>query len=60
MSAEGLFDGDLQVVNVGIDLFAESLTAQGVKVVSLDWRPPAVTDPKILDLLAKMRGAKEA
>ncbi|PYM20110.1 MAG: fdrA domain protein [Candidatus Rokuibacteriota bacterium] len=31
----------LRVVNVGLELFARELEAQGVEVVHVDWRPPA-------------------
>jgi FdrA protein len=42
------------VVNVGLELFAESLQAQGVPVVSVDWRPPAGGKQHLLDLLDKL------
>ncbi len=35
----------LQVVNVGLHSFAQSLQSQGVPVVDVDWRPPRV--PKL-------------
>ena len=37
----GLFGAELRVVNVGVDLFAAALTARGVEVSRVDWRPPA-------------------
>jgi FdrA protein len=42
------------VVNVGLELFAESLQAQGVPVLSVDWRPPAGGKTHLLDLLDKL------
>ena len=42
------------VVNVGLDLFAESLQAQGVPVISVDWRLPAGGKQHLLDLLDKL------
>lgn len=36
----GLLPDELVVVNVGLDVFAEDLEAQGVGVVRLEWRPP--------------------
>jgi hypothetical protein len=36
----GLFGAELRVVNVGVDLFAEALSARGVPVSRVDWRPP--------------------
>lgn len=37
-----LFREPLRVVNVGLDLFADALEAQGVSTTRLDWRPPAI------------------
>jgi len=42
------------VVNVGLELFAESLQAQNVPVVSVDWQPPAGGKQHLLDLLDKL------
>jgi len=42
------------VVNVGLELFAESLQAQGVPVVPVDWTPPAGGKQRLLDLLDKL------
>jgi FdrA protein len=44
------------VVNIGLELFAESLQAQGVPVVSVDWQPPASGKQHLLDLLDKLEG----
>ncbi len=51
-----LLGGKPAVVNVGLELFAESLQAQGVPVVSLDWQPPAGGKQHLLDLLDKLEG----
>ena len=51
-----LLSGTPRVVNVGLESFAQSLQAQGVPVVSVDWRPPAPGDPELLDLLARLGG----
>jgi FdrA protein len=42
------------VINVGLELFAESLQAQGVRVVSVDWTPPAGGRQHLLDLLDRL------
>ncbi|MEW5818759.1 MAG: DUF1116 domain-containing protein, partial [Cyanobacteriota bacterium] len=34
-----LFNNDLNVINVGLDSFADSLKEQGVSVASVDWKP---------------------
>lgn len=36
-----LFEQDLQVINVGLSSFAESIRQTGGKSLQLDWRPPA-------------------
>ncbi len=41
MAEDSLFSSELQVANVGLDLFAETLAAQGVAPLRVDWRPPA-------------------
>jgi hypothetical protein len=41
-------------INVGLGMFAESLRAQGVQVVQVDWVPPAGGDPQLIDLLDKL------
>jgi hypothetical protein len=42
---------ELEVVNIGLALFGEALTEQGVAVVQVDWRPPAGGDLELLRLL---------
>lgn len=44
----------LQVINIGLDSFADDLRAQGVAVVALDWRPPAGGNPRVAALLAAL------
>ena len=44
----------LRVINVGLELFEESLTAQGGQVVQVDWRPPAGGDERLAKLLEKL------
>jgi hypothetical protein len=41
MTAQHLFSSELQVANVGLDLFADTLAAQGVEPVRVAWQPPA-------------------
>lgn len=49
-----LFEQELDVINIGLDRFAEDLSAQGVSVTHLDWKPPANGDPELADLLSKL------
>jgi hypothetical protein len=54
MSRPAAFDGPVRVVNLGLELFAETLAADGVEVVHVDWRPPAGGDPRLAALLAAL------
>ena len=45
---------DLKVVNLGLELFAETLEQYGVAVVHLDWRPPAGGDPRLIEILRQL------
>jgi len=49
-----LLDSPLQVINVGLEEFADELEAQGVSVIQVDWSPPAGGDPELADLLSKL------
>jgi len=44
-------DREVQVVNMGIVIFAEDLQRAGVEVIQMDWRPPAGGDRKLIALL---------
>ena len=39
-----LFEQELQVINVGLSSFADSIQQTGGKAIQLDWRPPAAGD----------------
>lgn len=43
-----------KVVNVGLDLFAESLRAQGVDVLAVDWQPPAGGKQRLIEMLDRL------
>ena len=43
-----------RVLNIGLPAFAEELAAAKDEVLQLDWAPPAVADPRIRALLAKL------
>jgi hypothetical protein len=45
---------DLEVINIGLESFAQDLRAQGVKAVHLDWRPPAGGNAHLAALLASL------
>jgi FdrA protein len=45
----------LAAINVGLESFTESLTAQGAQVIQVDWRPPAGGDEKLMAILERMK-----
>ena len=49
-----LFADGVRAVNVGLDMFAQPLSANGATVASLDWRPPAEGDRDMGMLLARL------
>lgn len=52
--------GDLHVVNIGLESFAQDLKAQGVAVVQVEWRPPAGGDARLAALLAELADDDES
>ena len=51
---DALFEQELEVLNIGLEGFAEELTDQGVAVTQLNWRPPAGGDAELADILSKL------
>jgi FdrA protein len=43
-----------RTINIGVYEFAESLQAQGVETVHVNWSPPAGGDPELIDLLDQL------
>jgi FdrA protein len=46
----------LVAINVGLESFTESLTAQGAPVIQVDWRPPAGGNERLVAILERMKG----
>ena len=57
--AKPLLGKPIQVINIGLEIFADDLRAAGVPVVHVDWKPPAGGNPKMAALLAKLEAAKK-
>jgi hypothetical protein len=55
-ATDKLLRSELRVVNIGLREFARDLETCKVPVIHVDWSPPAVTNPKIVSLLAKLGG----
>jgi FdrA protein len=46
----------LAAVNVGLEMFYDSVVGQGGTAVHVEWRPPAGGNERMMALLAKMKG----
>ena len=44
----------LRVVNLGVETFADDLRAQGVETLSVDWRPSAGGDARLVECLDRL------
>ncbi len=53
-SAPNILDEPLRVVNVGLEIFRDSLVAQGIEVRHVEWKVPAKGNMKLVNLLKKM------
>lgn len=42
-------------INVGLEIFYESLIEQGAQAIQVEWRPPAGGNEKLMSLLARMK-----
>jgi FdrA protein len=49
----------LRVINIGLASFAQDLRAQGVRVIELDWRPPAGGNARLAALLDGLEDEEE-
>ncbi len=58
-SCSSLLGVRLAAVNVGLPLFAESLREQGIRVVEVDWRPPAGGDQELMRMLDRLNQDNE-
>ncbi len=47
---------DLQIINLGLSRFAETLAKLEIKAIHVDWRPPAEGDRDLTDILTALRG----
>lgn len=50
----GIFERPLKVINLGLPMFAENLSAADVAVIQVDWRPPAGGDTRLANILAAL------
>ena len=50
-----LFTSELQVVNIGLEVFYEAVRSQNVPCIHVDWKPSAGGDPRLMELLETLR-----
>jgi hypothetical protein len=53
-TARLLLDSELNVVNIGLEIFHNALKLQNIKVVDVNWSPPLKLDKETEDLLDKI------
>jgi FdrA protein len=51
----GAIQKPLAAINVGLETFTESLTAQSAQVIQVDWRPPASGNERLMAILERMK-----
>lgn len=49
-----LLENGPKVINIGVPDFADTLQAQGIEVVQVNWVPPADGDPEMMALLDQL------
>ncbi len=54
-----LFENDLNVINMGLESFSETLQEQGVQSTHVVWSPPAGGNPKLIDALDFLNSRKK-
>lgn len=50
-----LFGEKLNVINLGLPGFFESVKDQGASGVHVDWKPPAGGDVRLIEILDRLR-----
>lgn len=50
-----VFSEKLQVINIGLDGFGQTLQELGIPVAMVDWRPPAGGDPELISIIDQLR-----
>lgn len=58
-AAPDLLNAPVRAVNVGLEVFYQSLHEQGVEAVHVDWQPPAGGDQRLAGLLDRLSGRKK-
>ena len=54
VEARKLFDSELKVINIGLDIFYNALRMQNVKVLDVNWKPAPKLEKDTEDILDKI------
>jgi hypothetical protein len=49
-----LFQEELVAINMGLDAFADALRKEKVKVLQMNWKPPAGGDERLISFLDRL------
>ncbi|MHA2406854.1 MAG: fdrA domain protein [Candidatus Ranarchaeia archaeon] len=49
-----LLDQKIKAINVGIQLFTDTLRLQGVQIIHVEWSPPAQGNQELLKILDRL------
>lgn len=49
-----LLESELNVINVGLEIFYNALKLQDIKVIDVSWSPPTKLDKETEDILDKL------
>lgn len=49
-----LLDSELNVLNIGMNIFYEALKVQNIEVIQVDWKPGPILDKLSEDILSKI------
>ena len=50
-----LFSSQLEVANIGLEIFAEACNDQKTPAIHVEWKPAAGGNQQMADLLAKLK-----
>ena len=50
-----LFSDQLQVANIGLEIFAKACTDQNTPNVHVEWKPAAGGNQELVDMLSKLK-----
>lgn len=50
-----LFQSQIKVLNIGPELFHDTLAKQGVAVMQVEWRPPLDGDERLMDIIRSLK-----